>query len=133
MAQRNFKPASRTYDGYKKELNIERDRHQAMYHTDSWTRYRHRFLKENPYCYSCNNRANVVDHLIPHKGDAKLFEKLDNHIPLCVSCHNMVTALFDKSYKPGQSIEKKVAWLSRERLTAVGMDWPAVKVLGKYK
>jgi 5-methylcytosine-specific restriction protein A len=34
----------------------------------------------------------VVDHIIPHKGDKKLFWSRDNWQSLCLSCHNRKSA-----------------------------------------
>lgn len=43
-----------------------------------WRTVRHRFLKVNPLCVRCKEegrivKATVVDHIIPHRGDKKLF------------------------------------------------------------
>jgi len=43
-----------------------------------WEKARTRFLKAQPLCVRCMEqgrltRATVVDHIIPHRGDAKLF------------------------------------------------------------
>jgi 5-methylcytosine-specific restriction endonuclease McrA len=129
VAQRNFKPThakatnSRSFNGRKK---IE-----AMY-DHNWEKYRKRFLAVNPTCYACGAVAIVVDHLRPHQGDETLFKKLDNHIPLCIVCHNTVTSLFDRRFRAGNSIQKKIDWLSRNRI--VGGEWEPkrVKVLDKY-
>ena len=77
----------------------------------------------------------MVDHLVPHKGDEILFEKLGNHIPLCIACHNYVTGKFDYNYRVGDSIEPKTKWLNEERdRNQVLRDrkFKAVKVL-KYE
>ena len=73
-----------------------------------------------------------MDHLVPHKGDKKLFEQVGNHIPLCTICHNKVTARFDSRYVVGSSIEKKTQWLNDERLkneTLSGAKFSSVKVI----
>lgn len=96
----------------------------------TWEAYREVFLRTNPVCYACGNKSWVVDHLRPHKGCEKLFKQLDNHIPLCNKCHNTVTALFDKNYIKGNTIEPKLKWLERMRI-----DYQCsvrVKVLPKY-
>jgi len=67
-----------------------------LYKTREWTRYRFLFLKYNPNCYCCGAKASVVDHLKPHKGDVALFEDIKNHAPICETCHNTITGLFDK-------------------------------------
>ena len=87
----------------------------AMY-DEAWARYSKAFLTINKTCYSCGVKSEVVDHLVPHKGDEKLFKKLDNHIPLCHRCHNTVTSLFDRNHKPGnKDITPKLKWLAKSR------------------
>nr|WP_211224439.1 HNH endonuclease signature motif containing protein [Eremococcus coleocola] len=39
--------------------------------------------------------ATVVDHIVPHKGNKKLFWDSNNHQSLCESCHNRKTASKD--------------------------------------
>lgn len=62
-----------------------------------WQRYRLKFLERNPLCVLCQEAgrvtaANVVDHIVDHRGDSKLFWATDNHRPLCASCHNRKTS-----------------------------------------
>ena len=58
-----------------------------------WERARADFLASNPLCVYCQKRgrmtlAEVVDHIVPHKGDLELFWKEDNWQALCTECHN---------------------------------------------
>lgn len=39
----------------------------------SWEKARKAFLRRNPRCAFCGNRADLVDHKTPHKGDQRLF------------------------------------------------------------
>lgn len=53
------------------------------------------FKKENPLCVYCQRQgiispAEVVDHIIPHRGDQKLFWDRSNWQSLCKSCHSSV-------------------------------------------
>ncbi len=111
--QRNFAPRhrresdNRAFNGRK---HIE-----MLYASANWQQYRAKFLAVNPRCYNCGKRATVVDHLFPHLGCVKLFEKLDNHIPLCESDHNRVTALFDRRYRAGNNVNPKISWFMRNR------------------
>lgn len=63
-----------------------------------WRSYRLRYLAKNPLCAECmrqNGRATeatVVDHIVPHKGDVKLFWDFKNHQPLCRAHHDRKTA-----------------------------------------
>lgn len=59
------------------------------------------FRAENPLCVHCLavNRisaATVVDHVVPHKGDMRLFWDRSNWQALCETCHNRKTATEDK-------------------------------------
>lgn len=62
-----------------------------------WQRYRLKFLEANPLCVMCQQQgrvtaANVVDHIVDHRGDAKLFWDQKNWQPLCKPCHSTKTA-----------------------------------------
>lgn len=88
---------------------------EDLYKYDDWKSYRLRFLSANPRCYVCGFTATVVDHLRPHQGDEKLFRQLDNHIPLCETCHNRVTAIYDRKFRVGGSIQSKIEWMQWNR------------------
>ena len=58
-----------------------------------WRKARTAFLQRNPLCNECMKRgkitpATVVDHIIPHRGDRKLFWDESNWQPLCKCCHD---------------------------------------------
>ena len=129
MAQRNFQPKHRTTAGKKFNGRKSLD----MMYDHVWEAYRRKFLALNPECYACGKPSAVVDHLKPHQGDWALFKKLDNHIPLCIVCHNTVTTLFDRKYKAGNPITDKIKWLNRKRVP--GLEWTPrrVKVLASYE
>ena len=81
------------------------EQHRGLYARESaaqrgydarWQRAREAFLKRNPLCAQClrENRltpATVVDHIVPHRGDEKLFWDEANWQPLCAECHNRKT------------------------------------------
>lgn len=61
-----------------------------------WQAARKAFLEKNPLCATCMRAgrltpATVVDHIVPHRGDARLFWDEDNWQPLCKSCHDRKT------------------------------------------
>jgi len=99
----------------KKFVNNKRRNTQEMYNTSEWSQYRFRFLYHNPQCYACGNPSKVVDHFRAAKGDKELFEKNDNHIPLCTEHHNFVTAKFDRNEDP--DTVGKLKWLNEMRTT----------------
>jgi 5-methylcytosine-specific restriction protein A len=47
---------------------------------------------------SCKGRATCVDHIMPHKGDMKLFWDRKNWQAACASCHSRKTATKDGGY-----------------------------------
>lgn len=58
-----------------------------------WERARLRFLDKHPLCVRCQalgriEPATVVDHVIPHKGDVKLFRDRGNWQALCKPHHD---------------------------------------------
>ena len=88
--------AARTH---KTKQYYERDRPSAARRGYGW-RWRiasKRYLRANPLCAECLRRgrtksAEVVDHIVPHRGDMKLFWDQDNWQGLCVPDHNAKSA-----------------------------------------
>ncbi|TES51699.1 HNH endonuclease [Halalkalibacterium halodurans] len=61
-----------------------------------WRKARVRFLKVHPLCVKCKEedklvKATVVDHIVPHRGDKKLFWDESNWQALCKKCHDRKT------------------------------------------
>lgn len=54
----------------------------------NWRQAKALFLAQHPACVMCGERATVVDHRVPHKGDMTLFWDKSNWQPLCAHCHN---------------------------------------------
>jgi 5-methylcytosine-specific restriction protein A len=53
-------------------------------------------LPENALCRVCRVAgvrvaATVVDHVVPHRGDERLFWDVTNWQPVCAPCHNRKT------------------------------------------
>ena len=58
-----------------------------------WQRAREDWLREHPLCVMHQQRgmvveATVVDHVVPHRGDLKLFWDRTNWQSLCKLCHD---------------------------------------------
>lgn len=53
-----------------------------------WRKARAAYLTAHPHCAMCGQRATHVDHIIPHKGDDRLFWDRNNWQPLCAHHHN---------------------------------------------
>lgn len=65
-----------------------------------WRKAAGQFLRSHPLCVRCSADgrsvgAEVVDHIIPHKGDQRLFWDRSNWQVLCKSCHDRKTVLED--------------------------------------
>ena len=53
-----------------------------------WRKARAEYLQAHPTCRLCGNLATLVDHVIPHRGDKRLFWTRANWQPLCTPCHS---------------------------------------------
>ena len=57
-----------------------------------WRKARVAYLKAHPTCVECSKderftAATMVDHIVPHRGDARLFWDRSNWQALCAECH----------------------------------------------
>jgi 5-methylcytosine-specific restriction protein A len=84
---------------YQKQLTSERPDYHSMYNTDRWRKLRRLYLNEHPFC--CDPfgthgsklvQADVVDHVLPHRGDYDLMWSDSNLQALCSACHAAKTA-----------------------------------------
>lgn len=76
--------------------------HQRGYNS-RWRKRREGYLKENPLCVVCLKEyrpvpANIVDHVIPHKGNQTLFWDETNWQSLCKTHHDIKTAKEDGGF-----------------------------------
>ena len=63
-----------------------------------WRKYTKQYRVDYPHCVDCGAPAEVTDHVIPHRGDMRLFWDANNHAPMCRSCHNRKTATADGGF-----------------------------------
>ena len=66
-----------------------------------WVKARVAYLRVHQLCVICMpmiTAATVVDHIIPHKGDKRLFWDASNWQPLCKGCHDRKTASEDGGF-----------------------------------
>lgn len=66
-----------------------------------WRKASKYYLQKNPLCKQCERegnltRAEVVDHIIPHRGDKVLFWDESNWQALCKRCHDRKTRMEDQ-------------------------------------
>ena len=62
----------------------------------AWRRARRRYLEAHPLCVECMKegrytKATDVDHIVPHRGNQRLFWDEDNWQALCHRCHSVKT------------------------------------------
>lgn len=88
----------RSYDRYRGSA------HKRGYGS-RWRSYRVGYLKLHPLCVceDCKHKvvplpANVVDHIVPHKGDKDLFWDPDNHQAMNKKCHDRKTVKEDGGF-----------------------------------
>ena len=95
-------------------LGVDRRSSSQRGYGSRWQKARDSFLRSHPLCADHQQRghivpATVVDHIIPHRGDSKLFWDHDNWQSLCRLCHDghkqrmehgSMTASCDLSGKP---------------------------------
>lgn len=98
-----------TYDKYCDEHKAldkhteERPSANKRGYNTRWQKARAVYLSHHPLCAECEKHgrltpATVVDHIVPHKGDSKLFWDKDNWQPLCKQCHDRKTATEDGGF-----------------------------------
>ena len=66
----------------------------------AWQKASRQFLQAHPLCEECQRqgkyvKATDVDHIIPHRGDKKLFWDRSNWQALCHRCHSKKTGTQD--------------------------------------
>ena len=95
----NLVPVGQKYCDQHKALHPEEVRTASKRGYNS--RWRSRmFLATHPFCEEClkqgkYTKATVVDHIVPHCGDPKLFWDENNWQALCKPCHDKKTGNYD--------------------------------------
>jgi len=80
-------------------LNRTADRKHSskLYNGKAWQSMRESQLRREPLCRACNDIGRItiatdVDHITPHRNNAKLFFDRSNLQSLCKACHSAKTA-----------------------------------------
>jgi 5-methylcytosine-specific restriction protein A len=81
----------------KRALDRERPSAARRGYGPRWRRARAAFLARHPLCAACRAQgrvvpATIVDHVVPHRGDQRLFSDTSNWAPSCKPCHDRKTA-----------------------------------------
>jgi 5-methylcytosine-specific restriction protein A len=84
-------------DAAHQQLVADRANAAARGYDARWQKARLCFLQENPLCVECakeprTTAGTIVDHIIPHRGNEKLFWDQTNWQALCKEHHDRKTA-----------------------------------------
>ena len=97
----NLIPAGTKFCEKHKPLHTEEVRSAASRgYNRAWQKASKQYLAAHPLCVKCLEegkfrKATVVDHIIPHRGDEKLFWDRSNWQPLCKEHHDRKTLTED--------------------------------------
>lgn len=72
-------------------------------YSNRWLKISAAYLCNHPLCAECQRQGKItpateVDHIVPHKGDKKLFWDPSNWQPLCHECHSRKTVREDGGF-----------------------------------
>ena len=101
-------------------------------YTSRWRKVALAFRRNHPLCAwhlagDVVAVANVVDHVVEHKGDSRLFWDPTNWAPLCKECHGVKTRL---EHGLPSSTERLEAFMQRERLGLSMQERPRSPLVG---
>ena len=87
----------------------ESENRHSLYSGAEWKKLRAYQLMREPYCRECarhgiTKRAEDVDHIIPHRGDLRLFRDTENLQSLCHSCHSRKTIAEQRTLPPPKNV-----------------------------
>jgi 5-methylcytosine-specific restriction enzyme A len=90
-------PGATSAAGLKRELDRQRPSAARRGYGGRWRRARATYLARHPLCVQCQAEGHIepsttVDHVVPHRGDQKLFWDEANWAALCKRCHDAKTA-----------------------------------------
>lgn len=79
----------------RKEADLNRLNARQRGYTRRWEIASLAFRKAHPICAidgpRCEHAATLVDHIVPHRGDAELFWDVSNWQSACKPCHDAKT------------------------------------------
>lgn len=84
-------PVGSKYCDKHKQLHPDRPSAVKRGYTSRWQRISRQYLRQHPLCARCGRPAQVVDHIVPHRGREQLFWDESNWQALCKACHDRKT------------------------------------------
>ena len=108
---KQYKPKKLT----TKKFNLnKRESSSSRGYDAEWSKFTFRFKHYNPNCYACSSNQKInVDHIKNKKEFPDLAKAPDNFIPLCQSCHSIITNKFEKNIP--MDLEGKLKWINKKR------------------
>src|SRR5262245_36295681 len=75
-------------------------------YTTTWDKWARAYRKAHPLCLGClavgrTTVAELVDHIVPHRGDARLMWDQSNLQPLCRWHHDVIKQRLEQDYVAG--------------------------------
>jgi 5-methylcytosine-specific restriction protein A len=114
LVQKGYCDACRPKHSARARVEAARPSAHKRGYTPEWSRYSRNRLTLHPLCEGLRLEidgpvvitahpgrdalATLTDHIVPHKGDQRLFWRLDNHQSGCDDCHNLKTAREDGGF-----------------------------------
>lgn len=77
--------------GESGKTRSEREEYRKLYKNRKYLKIRKIFMAKHPFCEICGRPATDLDHIVPHRGNLKLFWDQKNWQALCHSCHSKKT------------------------------------------
>jgi len=101
-------PLFRPRDDLGQELQRDGRQHAAARgYGWRWQQARTGYIAKHPLCASCaanglTSATELVDHIIPHRGDMRLFWERSNWQALCNWCHEHVKKVLEARWDEGE-------------------------------
>lgn len=91
----------------RKQVDARRGSARDRGYSARWDRSSLAFKAQHPLCLGCEARGKtvpteVVDHIVPHRGDQDLFWDIGNWQPCCRRCHDVVKARLEVMWQRGE-------------------------------
>jgi 5-methylcytosine-specific restriction endonuclease McrA len=91
----------------RRDYELARGSARQRGYTSKWDKASKRFLQDNPVCPACGaagflEASRVTDHIIPHRGDQRLFWDPKNWQPCCRWHHDVVKQQLERMHQLNQ-------------------------------